>query len=99
MLLRVLHSWDVSPPEAIALQARLATQVILEGDPQNVRYVAAADVAFVDRQYRRQPSLARAAVVLLSYPEMALVEHHVIESPVSFPYVPGLLRWRNGDLP
>jgi deoxyribonuclease V len=59
-----------------------------------VKLVAAADVAFVDRPYRRQPALARAAVVLLSYPDLAVVERHVVEAPVTFPYVPGLLSFR-----
>jgi len=94
MLLRAIHPWDLSPTEAIALQKRLASQVVREGEPHDVRYVAAADVAFVDRPYRRQPRLASAAVVLLSYPELTPVEHHVIEAPVTFPYVPGLLSFR-----
>jgi len=92
--LRDLHPWDLTPSEAIALQKRLASQVILKGEPRNVRLIAAADVAFVDRPYRRSPTLARAAVVLMSYPELEIVEHHVIEAPVTFPYVPGLLSFR-----
>ena len=102
MLLRDLHPWDITPAEAIDLQKRLVPDVIREGDPRDVRLVAAADVAFVDRPlrqaqgrpHRRQPSLARAAVVLLSYPQLAIVEQHVIEAPVAFPYVPGLLSFR-----
>lgn len=79
----------------MALQTRLAPQVVLEGDPGDVRLVAAADVAFVDPpQAGRRPGLARAAVLLLSYPELALLESHVIEGPVTFPYVPGLLSFR-----
>jgi len=92
----------MAPREAMALQTRLAPQVVLEGDPGDVRCVAAADVAFLDRPlrqaqgraYRRQPALARAAVAVLSYPELAVVEQHVVEAPVSFPYVPGLLSFR-----
>jgi len=76
------------------VQKRLASNVILEGAPQEVRHVAAADVAFVDRPYRRQPGLARAAVVRISYPEMELAESHIVEAPVTFPYVPGLLSFR-----
>lgn len=94
MRLRGLHPWDLTPSEAIALQSRLAPQVVREGDPGGVKLVAAADVAFVDRPYRRQPGLARAAVVLLSYPDLAVIEQHVVEAPVTFPYVPGLLSFR-----
>ena len=91
---RQLHPWDLTPGEAIALQMRLAPQVVLQGAPTRVRSVAAADVAFVDRPRSRQPGLARAAVVLLSYPELVVVEQRVAETPVAFPYVPGLLSFR-----
>jgi deoxyribonuclease V len=94
MRLRHIHRWDLTPAEAIVLQRKLAPQVIREGDPQDVRLVAAADVAFPERTRGWQGGLARAAVVLLSYPELELVEQHVIEAPVTFPYVPGLLSFR-----
>ena len=94
MRLRNLHPWDVTPADAVALQRRLAPQVVCEGASGDVGFVAAADVAYVDRRWPRQPGLARAAVVLLSYPELAVVEQHVVEAPVTFPYVPGLLSFR-----
>lgn len=94
MRVRQLHPWDLTPGEAIALQSRLASQVVLQGAPTRVRSVAAADVAFVDWPHRRQPGLARAAVVLLSYPELVVVEQRVVQAPVAFPYVPGLLSFR-----
>jgi deoxyribonuclease V len=94
MHLQTLHSWDLMPAEAIALQKELAPQVIRTGDPGDVRLVAAADIAFPERTRGWQGGLARAAVVLMSYPELVLVEQHVIESPVAFPYVPGLLSFR-----
>jgi len=92
--LRDIHPWDLTPAEAIALQRELAPLIVLKGDPGDVRLVAAADIAFVQRTRGWTGGRARAAVVLMSYPEMALIEHHVIESPVQFPYVPGLLSFR-----
>ena len=94
MRLRKLHSWDLTPSEAIELQKRLADRVVNEGSPGEVRFVGAADVAFVDRRWPRQPSLALAAVVLMTYPSLEVVERHVIEAPVTFPYIPGLLSFR-----
>jgi deoxyribonuclease V len=94
VLVRKLHPWDLSPAEAIALQTRLAPQVVREGEPDDVRTVAAVDVAFVDRPAGKRPSLARAAVVLMDYPDLTPLEHHVVERPVTFPYVPGLLSFR-----
>lgn len=94
MKLRELHRWDVTPAEAMALQRELAPQVVREGDAGEVRLVAAADIAFVERAPAWAAGTARAAVVLMSYPELAVVEQHVIEAPVRFPYVPGLLSFR-----
>lgn len=83
----LVHSWDLSPREAIALQRDLATRVIRTGEPTAVRLVAGVDVGFVEGR-------ARAAVAVLSFPSLALVDHAVAEIPVSFPYVPGLLSFR-----
>ncbi len=94
MKLRRLHPWNVTPAQARAIQDRLASRVIAQGGPEDVRCVAAADIAFVDRPTGRRPSLARAAAVLLSYPDLQPVERHVVEAPVTFPYVPGLLAFR-----
>jgi deoxyribonuclease V len=88
MHVRQLHPWDLSPQEAMALQRQLASQVVAHGNPQNVRYVAGADVAFLS------PGRARAAVVLLAYPELEVVSQAVAEVGVTFPYIPGLLAFR-----
>lgn len=95
MRLRDLHPWRVSPAEAIAIQARLAPQVIPEGGPEAVRYVAGADIALGKPALSGvEGSNGRGAVVLLSYPDLRLVEHHAVDEPVPFPYVPGLLAFR-----
>jgi len=93
-----LHGWDVTATEAIALQKDLAPRVVRAGDPGDVRLVAAADLAFVDRRWPRQPTRGRAAVVLMRYPELDVVEEQVVEGDVSFPYVPGLLSFREAPL-
>ncbi len=103
MRLRDLHPWRVSPAEAIAIQARLAPQVIPEGGPGRVRYVAGADIALAKPALseacpelcrRVEGSNGRGAVVLLSYPDLRLVEQHAVDEPVPFPYIPGLLAFR-----
>ncbi len=87
MKIRELHPWNVSPAEAIAIQKRLAAQVVLEGAPQDVRVVAGADISVGDGR-------ARGAVVLLSYPDLRPLERQVVEMELAFPYVPGLLAFR-----
>lgn len=91
MKVATLHPWDLSPKEAVRLQRELAPRVVREGDlPQDqVRFVAGADVAF-DRPNDR----AVAAVVVLAFPSLEVIERVAVEAPVSFPYVPGLLSFR-----
>jgi deoxyribonuclease V len=85
--------WDVTTAEARDIQTRLASLVVAQGAPEKVRLVAAADIS-VERFGRR----ARGAVVVLSYPEMELVEQATVEQEVSFPYVPGLLSFREAPI-
>ena len=87
MEIRDLHPWNVSPAEAAAIQKRLAAQVVLKGEPGDVRVVAGADISVGSGR-------GRGAVVLLSYPELRPLEQQVVEAPLTFPYVPGLLAFR-----
>ena len=87
MKLRHLNRWDVSPVEAVAIQAELGGLVVEVGEPTNVRRIAGVDVGLPQ-------GMARAAVVVDSYPDLVLVESAVAERPLLFPYVPGLLSFR-----
>jgi deoxyribonuclease V len=87
--LRQLHPWALTPAEAIALQRRLAPEVVREGWPEGVRTVAGVDVAA-----GRAGARARGAVVVLSYPELRAIQEEWVEARVPFPYVPGLLSFR-----
>jgi deoxyribonuclease V len=91
MRLAVSHPWDLPTDEATALQTRLADMVVAETtfDPGAVQTVAGVDVGFQD-------DVARAAVVVLSFPELEPVDCAVAETPLTFPYVPGLLAFREG---
>ncbi len=89
MNLRHLHSWDVTPAEAIALQRELAPLVVTEGDPQGVKRIAGVDVGFEEGG-----KVTRAAVVVLDFPGLTLLESAVARCPTVFPYVPGLLSFR-----
>jgi deoxyribonuclease V len=85
------HSWNLTVDEAKALQAQLAQKVVAETTftPANVRTVAGVDVSF-------HSGVARAAVVVLSFPDLRPVDVALAEHPISFPYVPGLLTFREG---
>ena len=93
-----LHRWDVTPAEARALQMELRGQVELRDRVGRIRRVAGADVAF-DSGARgaRLPdgqAQAIAAVVLFSYPGWEELECSIAQRPLAFPYVPGLLSFR-----
>ena len=86
-----LHSWDVSPGEARAIQERLAPRVEGRDRIGAIERVAGLDVGF-DR--RGRDATARAAVVTLRFPSLEPVERITAQEPVTFPYVPGLLSFR-----
>ncbi|PLX88488.1 MAG: deoxyribonuclease V [Desulfuromonas sp.] len=85
-----LHNWKVTPAEAVELQKQLADQVILQdcltGQPA---LVAGADVS-----YRWHGEQFYAAVVVLSLPDLQPVAEATARGRVTFPYVPGLLSFR-----
>jgi deoxyribonuclease V len=85
----MFHRWDVSPQEAVAIQKELAAQVVKE-----TKLGPVATVTGVDASYR--DGLMRAAVVTLSYPDLEVAAYAVATRPVEFPYVPGLLTFREG---
>ena len=97
MELRDLHRWDLLPKEAVAVQRELAPLVICRGGPKAVRRVAGVDIS-VDRVEKRPDGRPHGrgtgAVVVLSYPELQVVQVAVAEAPLTFPYVPGLLSFR-----
>lgn len=85
----VRHRWPVSPAAARALQLRLSAQVIMTDTVGSVRHVAGIDVGF-----ERDGAIARAAVAVLSFPDLQLVDGALAREPTRFPYVPGLLSFR-----
>ncbi len=93
MRVRELHRWDVSPAQARAIQEELAGQVVLEDavTPEDVRVVAGVDNTYVKTAAE---TIAHSVVVVLSFPELAVVETRFAARRVDFPYVPGLLSFR-----
>lgn len=83
------HSWDVTPREATAIQKRLRDAVVAADDHGPVRFVAGVDVSYIDDR-----RLAQAAVARLDFPLLKLQEFATARRPLTFPYVPGLLSFR-----
>jgi deoxyribonuclease V len=83
------HSWEITPREATALQSRLATKVVTRDRLGPVHHVAGTDVGF-----ENAGRVTRAAVAVLTFPALELADWAVIRQPTRFPYVPGLLAFR-----
>jgi deoxyribonuclease V len=83
------HRWDLSREDAIALQQSLRDQIITTDQFGEVQTVAGVDVGFED-----SGDTTRAAVVVLSFPDLQVQERSIARRPTQFPYIPGLLSFR-----
>lgn len=70
-------------------QARQASQIILQGENLQPKWVGGADVGF-----EQQGTVTRAVIVVLSWPQLELVEYQIARLPTQLPYIPGLLSFR-----
>jgi len=89
MKIQHAHPWDLGPAEAILLQRDLCRYVITEDDYGPLTTVAGVDVGFEDGG-----RITRAAIAVLEYPSLQPVDRAIARRPTSFPYVPGLLSFR-----
>lgn len=85
----LLHRWNVSPSRAIAIQRELAAKVEISKMPGPVRFVAGLDASFT-----RDEKWCVAAVVLWDVRDRVIAEQHSARRRLLFPYVPGLLSFR-----
>jgi len=88
-----LHDWNLDPKGAVALQRELAPQLISDTPIalDRIKIIAGVDVSV-----RRKRS--RAAVVVMRYPQLDTIEIARAERETSFPYIPGLLAFREGPV-
>jgi deoxyribonuclease V len=85
------HPFDLTPAGAARLQEELSVQVRRSGDPGTISLVAGADAS-----YAKGSNVIFAAVVVLSYPDLTVVERVRARTTTTFPYIPGLLTFREG---
>lgn len=83
------HDWNLTPQEAIALQQSLRQEIRICDQFDPVQTVAGIDVGF-----EAGGTITRAAVAVLSFPDLQLVERAIARQPTAFPYIPGLLSFR-----
>jgi deoxyribonuclease V len=83
------HPWVKTVGEAKLIQAQLQDKVIDADELGEVRYVAGVDIGF-----KNNYAISQAAIAILTYPELELVEQAIARIPTAFPYVPGYLSFR-----
>lgn len=83
------HSWTLSPKEAVSLQKTLAGLVVTQPLPAGLKIVGATDIS-----YSKNSDLLIAVIATFELPRLEFIEsaHHVCRA--TFPYVPGLLSFR-----
>jgi deoxyribonuclease V len=84
-----LHPWDVTYKEAVQIQEQLRGKVILGKIASSPNYVAGLDVSYEKGTHR-----VWAGAVVLNFADLVLIEEKWVEREVSFPYIPGLLSFR-----
>ncbi len=83
------HDWVLTAEAAIEIQQSLRKEVITRDQFGAVQYVAGVDVGF-----EADGTVTRAAVAVLSYPELQLCDQAIARRPTTFPYIPGFLSFR-----
>lgn len=86
---KILHSWDVTPDEAIKIQNELRHLVRVENLSGKINYIAGADISF-----DKGSNIVYAGVVVLKFPELVEIDRSLVITEVKFPYIPGLLSFR-----
>jgi deoxyribonuclease V len=86
---KLRHRWDLSPRDAVTLQQSLKDQIIREDCLTTPTRIAGVDVGF-----EASGRITRAAVAVLDFPSLKPVEEAIARQPTRFPYVPGLLSFR-----
>lgn len=86
-----IDRWPRTKAEAQVMQAEAAVQVVLRNEVGEPHVIAAVDTA-----YGEDGEYVYAGAVTVSFPEMREVERATSQARVAFPYVPGLLFFREG---
>jgi len=88
-----LHPWKVTPKQGLKIQKELADQVELKNHLQTPQLIAGADISLT-----RESKEAFAGIVVLNARTLEIVDEYFIRGKIEFPYIPGLLSFREAPL-
>jgi deoxyribonuclease V len=84
-----IEQWPTTVQEAVQVQQQLRDQVICKDDFTEIKSVAGVDVGF-----EAGGTITRAAIAVLSWPDLQRLESAIARQPTCFPYIPGFLSFR-----
>ncbi len=93
MKIQQLHGWEISTYQAKQIQSELANQVSRKSEAIKPVFIAGVDISAPDSR-----GVARAAAVVLNYPQLEVIEVKTVEDKLNFPYIPGFLSFREAPL-
>jgi deoxyribonuclease V len=97
-----LHSWNVSYKKAVEIQKRLEKSIILTCAAKNVTFIAGADVSYLASRSSsagtKKSEMFYASIVVFELKTMEMVEAVTASGKVDFPYIPGLLSFRESPI-
>lgn len=93
MIFPTLHPWNVTPPEARAIQNDLAAGVIPRNEFGKIETIAGADIALDP-----ETNTGYAGVVVYDVHGLQEIERASAAALIEFPYIPGLLAFREGPV-
>jgi len=93
MKLNKIHNWRISIAQAKELQYQLEARVSKDNEVVNPHFIAGLDISV-----KKGQEIATATAVVLRYPELEVVEVKIAQGKLSFPYIPGLLSFREAPL-
>ena len=85
------HSWNISPNEAVAIQNNLRGKIVFSSISNDIQYIGGTAVAFDARK-----NIIHAALTIIKYPSLEVVEQSGVTQEITFDYISGLLTFREG---
>ncbi len=92
-MIKFLHSWKLTTEKAIELQEHLRKYIVLKKEFSELNSIGGADVS-----YSKDKDVLNGAMVVLSLPELKLIDKATARGKITFPYIPGLLSFREGPI-